>query len=74
MDLLSRTTRDLDHIERRIGTLVKELEELREKNRSLLSRQESLVAERAQLVKRNEEARSRVEAMINRLKTLEGAV
>ena len=35
------------------------------------ARQESLVAERAQLVAKNEEARSKVEAMINRLKALE---
>jgi cell division protein ZapB len=33
----------------------------------------SLVAERAGLVQRNEEARSRVEAMIERLKALENA-
>jgi cell division protein ZapB len=37
----------------------------------LLSRQESLVADRATLVAKNEEARTKVEAMINRLKSLE---
>ena len=39
--------------------------------RSLRASQELLVGERAQLIARNEQARSRVEAMIARLKSLE---
>jgi len=47
--------------------------ELERENKSLLARQEALVAERAGLVQRNEDARNRVESMIERLKSLESA-
>jgi len=46
---------------------------LEKENSSLLVRQESLVSERAGLLAKNEQARVRVEAMINRLKSLEQA-
>ena len=42
-----------------------------EEIRSLRHGQEQLVAERAALLNKNEQARSRVEAMITRLKSLE---
>lgn len=44
---------------------------LNEENRSLRSAHEQLSLERAALVAKNEQARGRVEAMINRLKALE---
>lgn len=44
---------------------------LGEENRSLKVSQETLAAERANLLAKNEQARSRVEAMIARLKSLE---
>ncbi len=44
---------------------------LTEENRSLRQSQEQLSGERAGLLARNEQARSRVEAMIQRLKSLE---
>jgi cell division protein ZapB len=44
---------------------------LADENRSLRQGQESLANERAQLLSKNELARSRVEAMISRLKSLE---
>ncbi len=44
---------------------------LTEENRSLRHSQEQLANERAGLMARNEQARSRVEAMIQRLKALE---
>jgi cell division protein ZapB len=44
---------------------------LSEENRSLRAQQEQLSGERAQLLAKNEQARSRVEAMITRLKSLE---
>lgn len=44
---------------------------LSEENRSLKVSQEALAAERANLLAKNEQARSRVEAMIARLKSLE---
>ena len=44
---------------------------LTEENRSLRHSQEQLSGERAGLLARNEQARGRVEAMIQRLKSLE---
>ena len=47
------------------------LARLLDENRSLRASQEQLVGERAALLSKNEQARSRVEAMILRLKSLE---
>jgi cell division protein ZapB len=49
------------------------LRTLREENESLRHSREQLAAERAQLLSRNELARTRVEAMIERLRALENA-
>lgn len=62
---------DLKKLEYRINELIQVCERLKEENRSLRTQQESLVAERATLIDRNEQARVRVEAMINRLKAME---
>ncbi|HEY2346172.1 MAG TPA: TIGR02449 family protein [Xanthomonadaceae bacterium] len=45
--------------------------QLSEENRLLRLSQDQLIGERAQLLTRNEQARSRVEAMIHRLKSME---
>ena len=58
-------------LERRIGELLALLQRLAEENRVLRHSQEQLASERAQLLSKNEQARSRVEAMITRLKGLE---
>ena len=55
----------------RIDKLLDLTRRLAEENRSLRQGQEQLVNERAQLLNKNELARSRVEAMIHRLKSLE---
>lgn len=55
----------------RIDKLIDLTRRLAEENRSLRQGQEQLVNERAQLLNKNELARSRVEAMIHRLKSLE---
>ncbi len=47
------------------------MEQLKEENRALRQRHESLANERATLLNRNEQVRTRVEAMIGRLKTME---
>lgn len=61
----------LKELEVRLGELVSACERLTAENKSLRNQQESLVAERAALVEKTEEARSRVEAMILRLKAME---
>ena len=71
MDSLEQAGKDLDRLEQQLTNLLDHCRKLREENLSLQNRQESLVAERASLVAKNEEARTKVEAMINRLKALE---
>lgn len=61
----------LAEISRQVDQLVALAQRLAEENRSLRASQEQLMAERANLLAKNEQARSRVEAMINRLKSLE---
>jgi cell division protein ZapB len=58
-------------ISARVDRLLDLCRSLQDENRSLRSSQEQLANERAQLLARNEQARSRVEAMIMRLKSLE---
>jgi cell division protein ZapB len=54
-----------------LDRLLDTVRRLTEENRSLRHSQEQLSGERAGLLARNEQARSRVEAMIQRLKSLE---
>ncbi len=62
---------ELDRLARRVDELLAALEQLRDENRALKQRHESLAGERATLLQKNEQVRARVEAMIGRLKTLE---
>ena len=55
----------------RIDLLGARMQRLQEENRSLRQQIEQMSAERAQLLTKQEQARSRVEAMIGRLKSLE---
>ena len=71
MDSLEQTGKDLERLEQQLHKLLAQIQNLREENRSLQTRQDSLVAERAALVAKNDEARTKVEAMIHRLKALE---
>lgn len=65
------TARELQEIGRKVDQLTALALRLLDENRSLRASQESLMTERAGLIARNEQTRSRVEAMINRLKSLE---
>ena len=71
MDSLEQTGKDLQRLEQQLRKLLEQTRKLREENKSFQVRQDSLVAERAALVAKNDEARSKVEAMIHRLKALE---
>jgi cell division protein ZapB len=62
---------DLGQLERQVETLLDICIQLREENVSLRQRQEALVAEKAELIEKTELARTRVEAMITRLKAME---
>ncbi|MBS0381257.1 MAG: TIGR02449 family protein [Proteobacteria bacterium] len=65
-DELAALTRTLDAVLERMRRLVEE-------NASLRRGRDQLAGERAALMTRNEQARARVEAMIERLKSLENA-
>ncbi|MBZ0072159.1 MAG: TIGR02449 family protein [Thiohalobacteraceae bacterium] len=62
---------DLKRLEYRLEELIRSVERLKEENRSLRVQQDTMTIERAQLIERTELARSRVEAMIGRLKAME---
>ncbi|MBI2396622.1 MAG: TIGR02449 family protein [Xanthomonadales bacterium] len=67
----SPTREELKAISARVDQLIALCQRLAEENRSLRQTQEAMVGERANLLAKNEQARSRVEAMIARLKSLE---
>ena len=62
---------ELVRLGKRVEELIALLEHLRDENRALRARHETLAGERAALMHKNEQVRTRVEAMIGRLKTLE---
>ena len=62
---------ELVRLERRVEELLINIDALKEENRALRQRQESLTAERSAFAQRNDQVRARVEAMIGRLKTME---
>jgi len=62
---------ELKRLERRIDELVATVGHLKEENRALRHRQDSLMTERAGLLQKNEQVRARVEAMVGRLKSME---
>lgn len=64
-------SRELERLERRLDELVVTCNQLKDENRSLRQRQDTLIAERASLLQKNEQVRARVEAMIGRLKAME---
>ena len=64
---------EVKRLEIRIDELIQTCEQLKEENRLLKAQQQSYSSERAKLLDKQEEARHRVESMINRLKALETA-
>lgn len=65
--MTSDTTESLEH---KIDQLVELAGRLQKENTALRERESGLVRERGQLLEKNEQARSRVENMIARLKSL----
>lgn len=62
---------DINKLEDRVDDLIKAVERLQQENKGLRKNQSSLKTERNQLIEKTELARTRVEAMISRLKALE---
>jgi cell division protein ZapB len=67
----SPTREELKAVAARVDRLIALCQRLADENRSLRQSQEVMASERANLLTKNEQARSRVEAMIARLKSLE---
>jgi cell division protein ZapB len=65
------TENDLQKLEQRIDQLINTVGSLKNENSNLRQQQEKLVIERSQLLDKTETARTRVEAMIIRLQSLE---
>jgi cell division protein ZapB len=70
-DHVDPVQQELAALGQQLDHLLETVRRLHEENRSLRQSQEQLSGERAGLLARNEQARSRVEAMIQRLKSLE---
>ena len=62
---------DLASLESRVDELIKTVEALKTENSALKNQQESLVNERAVLIEKTEQARTRIESMIGRLRAME---
>ena len=70
-DLNSTTELDLKRLESQVDQLIRTIERLSEENSNLRGKQQELMSERAELIEKTELARSRVEAMISRLRAIE---
>jgi len=62
---------DLKALEFRVDELIQLCHQLKGENQALRDHQGNLMSERANLMEKNETARSRIESMIMRLKTME---
>ncbi len=70
-DQSGETELDLKRLEIRVEELIRALRQLQEENSSLRSREDALISERASLIEKTELAKTRVESMITRLKSME---
>ncbi|MDG1703607.1 MAG: TIGR02449 family protein [Pseudomonadales bacterium] len=68
---LNKPMEEMDILERRVNELIALTEQLARENKALRNQQENWSVERAKLIEKNELAKSRVESMIGRLRTLE---
>jgi cell division protein ZapB len=64
---------DLQALEAKIDALIQLCEQLAAENRTLRESQTSLISERAVLLEKNALARTRIETMIARLKSMEAS-
>ena len=62
---------DLGVLEARVDDLIRTVDTLKNENVALRDQQKNLISERAVLIEKTEQARSRVEAMIARLRAME---
>ena len=65
---MNSPSQEIDQLEEKIDALIARLWEMEEENRSLQSQNDELTMERSQLIEKTTLAKTRVEAMILRLK------
>ena len=68
---LAQSMEEMDILERRVNQLIALTEQLSRENKALRTQQDNWSVERAKLIEKNELAKSRVESMIGRLRSLE---
>jgi cell division protein ZapB len=62
---------DLSTLEARVDELIRTIDGLKSENTALRSQQENLINERSLLIEKTEQARTRIESMISRLRAME---
>ena len=62
---------DLAALEARVDELIRTVGQLKTENSALRNQQDNLVNERAVLIEKTEQARTRIESMISRLRAME---
>ncbi len=62
---------DLSALEARVDELIRTIDGLKSENTALRSQQENLINERSILIEKTEQARTRIESMISRLRAME---
>jgi len=67
------TNNEIQQLGLKVSELIDVCSQLKLENSSLLDQQQTLIEERAKLIEKNELARTKVESMITRLKSLEAA-
>ncbi len=67
----NKQTFDINELEDKLDELIKHFSTVQQENTSLKVKQDELVREKAKLVEKTFLARTRVEAMISRLKAME---
>ncbi|MEE9425328.1 MAG: TIGR02449 family protein [Methylococcales bacterium] len=65
---MNSPSQEIDQLEEKIDALITRLWKMEEENRSLQSRNDELTLERSELIEKTTLAKTRVEAMISRLK------
>jgi cell division protein ZapB len=61
---------ETDNVEQKLDQLIELCQQLKRENQILLDREAGLMGERSDLIEKNEMARQKIEAMINRLRTM----
>lgn len=70
-DLITDTSTELNDLEIKLDSLLAKFNLIQSENKSLKVKQDELVREKAKLLEKTTLARTRVEAMITRLKSME---